>query len=49
MLAGYLLGDNWHLVEGYAGMLQNVVIVACVAAAGLVRRVPRAAGPARCP
>ncbi|BCJ62478.1 DedA family protein [Micromonospora endophytica] len=30
VLAGYLLGDNWHLVEGYAGILQNVVIVACV-------------------
>ncbi|WP_433538531.1 DedA family protein [Micromonospora sp. CA-249363] len=31
VLAGYLLGDNWHLVEGYVGTLQNVVIVACVA------------------
>ncbi|WP_435824824.1 DedA family protein [Micromonospora zamorensis] len=31
VLAGYLLGDNWHLVEGYVGVLQNVVIVACVA------------------
>ncbi|WP_341715571.1 DedA family protein [Micromonospora sp. FIMYZ51] len=30
VLAGYLLGDNWHLVEGYAGILQNLVIVACV-------------------
>ncbi|MFC4017202.1 DedA family protein [Micromonospora sp. GCM10011542] len=32
VLAGYLLGDNWHLVEGYVGTLQNVVIVVCVAA-----------------
>ena len=30
VLAGYLLGDNWHLVEGYAGILQNLVIVTCV-------------------
>ncbi|WP_407951994.1 DedA family protein [Plantactinospora sonchi] len=30
VLAGYLLGENWHLVEGYAGILQNVVIVAVV-------------------
>jgi len=34
VMAGYLLGDNWHLVEGYTGVLQNVVILACVA--GLV-------------
>ncbi|MDG4809707.1 DedA family protein [Micromonospora sp. WMMD1120] len=33
VLAGYLLGDNWHLVEGYVGTLQKVVIVVCVAAA----------------
>ncbi|GIJ76298.1 membrane protein DedA, SNARE-associated domain [Micromonospora phaseoli] len=30
VLAGFLLGDNWHLVEGYAGILQNLVIVGCV-------------------
>lgn len=34
VMAGYLLGDNWHLVEAYAGVLQNIVILACVA--GLV-------------
>ncbi|MER7460630.1 DedA family protein [Micromonospora sp. NPDC126480] len=34
ILAGYLLGDNWHLVEGYAGVLQKIVIAAC--AVGLV-------------
>ncbi|MFC3502091.1 DedA family protein [Micromonospora krabiensis] len=44
VLAGYLLGDNWHLVEGYVGTLQKVVIVVCVAAAGwfVVTRVLRA-------
>ncbi|MEH1100248.1 DedA family protein [Micromonospora sp. CPCC 205561] len=44
VMAGYLLGDNWHLVEGYVGVLQNVVIVACVAGAGwfVVSRVIRA-------
>jgi len=26
--AGYLLGENWHRVEGYAGIFQNVVIAA---------------------
>lgn len=24
--AGYQLGENWHLVEGYAGILQKIVI-----------------------
>ncbi|WP_433393326.1 DedA family protein [Micromonospora sp. KLBMP9576] len=44
VMAGYLLGDNWHLVEGYAGVLQKVVIVASVAAAGwfVISRVVRA-------
>ncbi|MCM0676826.1 DedA family protein [Micromonospora phytophila] len=44
VMAGYLLGDNWHLVEGYVGVLQNVVIVACVAGLGwfVVSRVIRA-------
>ncbi|TDC25477.1 DedA family protein [Micromonospora sp. 15K316] len=44
VLAGYLLGDNWHLVEGYVGVLQNVVIVVCAAAAAwfVVTRVRRA-------
>ncbi|SCL25129.1 membrane protein DedA, SNARE-associated domain [Micromonospora pallida] len=44
VLAGYLLGDNWHLVEGYVGVLQNVVIVGCLVAAGwfVVSRVLRA-------
>jgi membrane protein DedA with SNARE-associated domain len=44
VLAGYLLGENWHVVEAYAGTFQYVVIVACALAAGwfvvtrLVRR-----------
>lgn len=27
VVAGYQLGENWHLVEGYAGLFQKVVIV----------------------
>lgn len=34
VMAGYLLGENWHSVEAYAGVFQKVVIVACVLAAG---------------
>ncbi len=30
VLAGYYLGENWHLVEGYAGIFQKVVIAAVV-------------------
>jgi membrane protein DedA with SNARE-associated domain len=32
ILAGYLLGEQWHVVEEYAGILQWVVIAAVVAA-----------------
>ena len=41
VLAGYQLGENWHLVEGYAGILQKVVIVVVVLAVGwfVVQRV----------
>ncbi|WP_432906792.1 DedA family protein [Micromonospora matsumotoense] len=44
VLAGFLLGDNWHVVEEYVGSFQKVVIVVCVAAAGwfVVNRVRRA-------
>jgi membrane protein DedA with SNARE-associated domain len=28
VVAGYLLGENWHIVEGYAGVLSKVVLVA---------------------
>ncbi|SFN02756.1 SNARE associated Golgi protein [Pseudonocardia ammonioxydans] len=37
VLAGYTLGENWGLVEQYAGVVQNlVVLVGVVAAAGFV-------------
>ncbi|MFE9203196.1 DedA family protein [Micromonospora sp. NPDC007230] len=44
VLAGYLLGENWHVVETYVGTLQNVVIVVCVGAVGwfVFSRVRRA-------
>lgn len=47
VLAGYLLGESWHLVEQYADVLQKIVIVGCVAAAVLfivfrVRKILRA-------
>ncbi|WP_320066207.1 DedA family protein [Micromonospora sp. RTGN7] len=44
VLAGYLLGENWHVVEGYVGTFQNVVIVVCAVAVGwfVVTRVRRA-------
>ncbi len=32
VVAGYLLGENWEVVEGYAGILQRVVIAAVVLA-----------------
>lgn len=32
VLAGYLLGDNWHLVERYAGLFSKAVLVAVVLA-----------------
>ena len=28
VVAGYLLGENWHIVESYAGILSKVVLVA---------------------
>ncbi|MBM7085898.1 DedA family protein [Micromonospora sp. WMMD734] len=44
VMAGFLLGDNWHVVEEYVGSFQKVVIVVCVAAACwfVVTRVRRA-------
>ena len=49
VLAGYLLGEQWHVVEAYAGTFQKVVIVAVVAGAcwfvvSRVRRSRRTAG-----
>ena len=44
VLAGYLLGENWHLVETNVGTIQNVVIVAVGAAVAwfVLSRVRRA-------
>ncbi|WP_083973870.1 DedA family protein [Herbidospora daliensis] len=48
VLAGYYLGENWSVVEGYAGILSNVVIVVVALAVvwfvvSRVRRRPRRA------
>lgn len=32
IIAGYQLGENWHLVEQYAGVFQKIVIVVVAAA-----------------
>jgi membrane protein DedA with SNARE-associated domain len=40
VVSGYLLGENWHVVESYAGILSKVVLVA-VAVAVLVFVVVR--------
>jgi membrane protein DedA with SNARE-associated domain len=32
VVAGYLLGENWHVVESYAGVFSKVVLVAVVLA-----------------
>lgn len=34
VVAGYLLGANWYLVDEYAGVFQKIVIVAVVVAIG---------------
>jgi membrane protein DedA with SNARE-associated domain len=34
VMAGYLLGQNWHSVESYVGMFQNVVIAVSALAVG---------------
>ncbi|KAD3436318.1 DedA family protein [Arthrobacter yangruifuii] len=33
IVAGYYLGESWHIVEEYAGVFQKIVIVAVVVAA----------------
>lgn len=33
VMAGYLLGEQWHVVEAYAGILQKIVIALVVVAA----------------
>lgn len=41
VVAGYQLGENWHLVETYAGLLQTIVlvVVAALVAWWVVQRV----------
>ncbi|GAB3213797.1 hypothetical protein GCM10027294_48540 [Marinactinospora endophytica] len=34
VVAGYLLGESWHLVEGYVGAFQKVVVAVVVLAVG---------------
>ncbi|MEU5726353.1 DedA family protein [Micromonospora sp. NPDC047738] len=34
VMAGYLLGENWHAVESYVGTFQNLVIAVCALAVG---------------
>ncbi|WP_278264247.1 DedA family protein [Nocardia sp. AG03] len=48
VLAGYFLGENWHVVETYAGVLQKLVIATVLVAATvfLVRRVRQRRAPA---
>lgn len=31
IMAGYILGENWHVVEQYAGIFQKIVIATVVA------------------
>jgi membrane protein DedA with SNARE-associated domain len=30
VLAGFYLGENWHIVEQYSGVFKNIVIVVVV-------------------
>lgn len=34
VMAGFYLGENWHLVEAYADVFQKIVIVAVIVAVG---------------
>ena len=47
VMSGYLLGENWHVVEPYAGTFQRVVIVVCALAVSyfVVSRLIRARRP----
>jgi membrane protein DedA with SNARE-associated domain len=44
VMAGYLLGENWHSVESYVGTFQNLVIAGCALAVGyfVISRLVRA-------
>ncbi|WP_433871069.1 DedA family protein [Saccharopolyspora sp. CA-218241] len=43
VLAGYFLGENWHLVEQYAGILSKAVVAICALAivVFIVKRIMR--------
>lgn len=43
VVAGYILGENWQVVEDYAGIFQTIVIIVVVVAVvwWLVRRIRR--------
>ncbi|MGV9763897.1 DedA family protein [Micromonospora tulbaghiae] len=47
VMSGYLLGENWHVVEPYAGTFQRIVIVVCALAVAyfVVSRLIRARRP----
>ncbi|MFD1323547.1 DedA family protein [Micromonospora sonneratiae] len=51
VMAGYLLGENWHAVETYAGTFQNLVIVVCALAVAyfVISRLIRARRQRRAP
>ncbi|HLU55838.1 MAG TPA: DedA family protein [Pseudonocardia sp.] len=48
VVAGYLLGESWHVVETYAGILSKVVlaVIAIAVVAFVVLRIRRARRPA---
>lgn len=43
VVAGYLLGENWHVVENYAGVFQKIVIAVVLIAVvwWVIRRIRR--------
>jgi membrane protein DedA with SNARE-associated domain len=51
ILAGYLLGDNWHLVEQYVGLASKVVLGLAVVAVAtfVITRLARRRGAAPTP
>ncbi|TDB74744.1 DedA family protein [Micromonospora sp. KC723] len=46
VMAGYLLGENWHAVEAHVGTFQNLVLVVCAFVAGyfVISRLVRTRG-----
>ena len=43
MTAGYLLGENWHIVEEYGSLFSKIFLLLCVAVAAvwIAKRVYR--------